>query len=311
MFTRDEAQKIAQKVIGYSTFPECQVSLMASEQAYTRFANNGITTASLGLRQDVSITVTRDAQSGSCTTGDLDDASMRAAVKKAEELASLAPPNAERLPALGPQQYPRTFDLDDRTAKARAPEMIPHIRTIVDIALKQKLVAAGLIERTHRVTAVANKSGLFGFHEAADSQLTTTIRMADGSSSGWAGQPSTRIAELDSAKLGAVASEKCARWKNPHQLDPGNYTVVLEPTAAADIVRLIEGGFSCRNTEEGRTFLSKPGGGTLLGEKLFPEYISLRSDPFDPRQPSSPWTAELLPSRPIAWIDKGVVANIA
>ena len=287
------------------------MSVTASEQAYTRFANNGITTASLGLRQNVSITVTRDAKTGSYAADDLDDASLRAAVKKAEELANLAPPNSERLAALGPQQYPRTFDLDERTAKARAPEMIPHVKTIIDIALKQKLVAAGLIERTHRVTAVANKTGLFGFHEAADSQLTTTVRMADGSSSGWAGQPSTRIAELDSAKLGAIASEKCARWKNPQKLEPGNYTVVLEPTAAADIVRLIESGFSGRNTEEGRTFLSKRGGGTLLGEKMFPEYITLRSDPFDPRQPSSPWTGDLLPTKAITWIDKGVVANLA
>jgi predicted Zn-dependent protease len=311
MFTRDEAQKIAQKVIGYSTFPECQVSVTASEQAYTRFANNGITTASLGLRQNVFISVTRDAKTGSYAADDLDEASLRAAVKKAEELAHLAPPNSEQLAALGPQQYPHTFDLDDRTAKARAPEMIPHVKTIIDIALKQKLVAAGLIERTHRVMAIANKTGLFGFHEAADSQLTTTIRMADGSSSGWAGQPSTRIAELDSAKLGAVASDKCARWKNAQKIDPGNYTVVLEPTAAADIVRLIESGFSGRNTEEGRTFLSKRGGGTMLGEKLFPEYITLRSDPFDPRQPSSPWNGDLLPTKPITWIEKGVVANLA
>jgi predicted Zn-dependent protease len=311
MFNRDEAQKIAQKVIGYSTYPECQVTVTASEQAYTRFANNGITTASLGLRQNVSITVTRDARTGSYGADDLDDVSLRSAVKKAEELANLAPPNSERLASLGPQQYPRTFDLDERTAKARAPEMIPHVKTIIDIALKQKLVAAGLIERTHRVTAVANKTGLFGFHEAADSQLTTTVRMPDGSSSGWAGQPSTRIAELDSAKLGAVASEKCARWKNAQKIDPGNYTVVLEPTAAADIVRLIESGFSGRNTEEGRTFLSKRGGGTMLGEKLFPEYITLRSDPFDPRQPSSPWTGDLLPTKAITWIDKGAVANLA
>jgi predicted Zn-dependent protease len=311
MFTREEAQKIARKVVGYSTFPECQVSVTASEQAYTRFANNGITTASLALRQNVSITVTREGKTGSYAADDLDDASLKDAVKKAEDLANLAPPNSERLPALGPQTYPRTFDLDDRTAKARAPEMIPHVKTIIDIALKQKLVAAGLIERTHRVTGIANKTGLFGFHEAADSQLTTTVRMSDGSSSGWAGQPSTRIAEIDSAKLGAVAAEKCAKWKNPRKLDPGNYTVVLEPTAAADIVRLIEGGFSARNTDEGRTFLSKRGGGTLLGEKIFPEFVTLRSDPFDPRQPSSPWSGDLLPAKAVTWVDKGVVANLA
>jgi predicted Zn-dependent protease len=311
MLTRDEAQKLARKILGLSTFPECQVTITASEQAYTRFANNGITTASLSLRHTVAIAVTREGRSGVMTVNDLDDASLGAAVRKAEELAAIAPVNPERMPPVGPQEFPQTNDYDERTAMARSPEMIPHVKTIIDSAVRQKQVAAGLIERTHRVTAIANKAGLFGFQNASDSQLTTTFRMADGSSSGWAGQPSMRLADIDSAKLAATASQKCARWKNPQKIEPGNYTVVLEPTAAGDLVRLMAGAFSARNTEEGRTFLSKRGGGALLGEKLFPEFVTLRSDPFDPRQPSSPWTGDFLPTRAITWIDKGVVANLS
>ncbi len=311
MLTRDEAQKLSNKVVGLSTLPECEVTVSATEQVYTRFANNGITTAAFGTRLTVTVTVTRDGQTGSYSVDETDDASLRKAVAKAEELATIAPPNPERMPPLGPQQYPATPHFDEATAKARAPEMIPHVKTIIDIAKQKQLVAAGLIERTHRATAIANKAGLFGFEESADSQLTTTIRMADGSSAGWAGQPSTRLADIDSAHLASVASEKCARWKNPKRLDPGNYTVVLEPTAAGDLVRLVTPGFSARNTDEGRTFLSKRGGGTLIGEKLFPEFITLHSDPFDPRQPSGPWTGDLLPARTMTWIDKGVVSNMA
>lgn len=311
MFTRDEAQKLAQKVIGFSTFPECQVTVSATEQAYTRFANNGITTAALGMRRNVSISVTRDGQTGSSAVDDLDDTTLKAAVKKAEELAAIAPVNPESMPAVGPQKYAVVNDFDPDTANARAPQMIPHVKAIIDTAMKRKLVAAGLIERTRRTVGVANKAGLFGFHESADSQLTTTIRMADGSSSGWAGQPSLRLSEIDSAKLAMVASDKCARWKNPQRLDPGNYKVVLEPTAAGDIVRLIASGFNARGTDEGRTFLSKRGGGTLVGEKLFPEHITLRSDPFDGRQPSTPWSGDLLPVHAVTWVDKGVVANLA
>src|SRR5579872_163255 len=222
MLTRDEAQQLVKKLLGYSTFPECQVTITASEQAYTRFANNGITTASFNLRNTVSIVATRDGRTGSYGVNDLDDASLKTAVKKAEELAAIAPPDPERLPALGAQQYTDTHDYDEATAVARAPQMIPHVKTIIDTSMKQKLVAAGLIERSHRVTAVANKEGLFGYHRSADSQLTTTIRMLDGSSSGWAGQPSTRLAEIDSARLAATASEKCMRWRNPQKIDPGN-----------------------------------------------------------------------------------------
>src|SRR6478672_12409718 len=113
MLTRDEAQKLAKKVIGMATFPECQVAINSSEQAYTRFANNGITTASLNLRHTVAIAVARDGKSGVMTVNDLDDASLRAAVKKAEELAAIAPVNPERLPPLGAQQYPAVSDFDE------------------------------------------------------------------------------------------------------------------------------------------------------------------------------------------------------
>lgn len=311
MLTRDEAQKLSAKVIGFSTLPECQVTINGNEQVYTRFANNGITTAAFGTRLTVTIAATRDGQTGVYSVDETDDASLGKAVAKAEELAAISPPNPERMPPLGAQNYPAAVPFDEATANARAPQMIPHVKVIIDVARQKQLVAAGLIERTHRVTAISNKAGLFGFVESADAQLTTTIRMADGSSSGWAGQPSTKLSNIDSARLAAVASEKCARWKNAKRLDPGNYTVVLEPTAAGDLVRLITSGFSARNTDEGRTFLSKKGGGTLVGEKLFPEFITLHSDPFDPRQPSGPWTGDLLPTRSMTWIDKGVVSNVA
>ena len=74
-----------------------------------------------------------------------DVASLKAMVKKAEELADIAPPNAERLPALGPQNYPKVNDFDERTATARSPEMIPHVKTVVDAAMKQKLVAGARV----------------------------------------------------------------------------------------------------------------------------------------------------------------------
>ncbi|MBY0507953.1 MAG: TldD/PmbA family protein [Bryobacteraceae bacterium] len=311
MITREEAQKLCQQALSLTSFPECHATLTSSEQAYTRFANNGITTASFNLRHSLSIVVTREGRSGSVSVNDLDLPSLKNAMKQAEELAAIAPVNSERLPALGPQEFPATFDLDERTAAARAPEMIPHVKTIIDAALQEKMVAAGLIERTHRVTTIANKAGLFGYHRSSDSQLTTTIRQRDGSSSGWAGQPSMKLAALDSPSLARTAIEKCKRWKNPQKLTPGNYTVVLEPTATGDLVRLITNGFSARNTEEGRTFLSKRGGGSLLGEKVFPEFVTLRMDPFDPRQPSSPWTNDYLPNRAITWIDHGKIANLA
>jgi predicted Zn-dependent protease len=87
---------------------------------------------------------------------------------------------------------------------------------------------------------------------------------------------------------------------------------VLEPTAVADLVQLM-GFFSfhARSAEEGRSFLSAKGGGTLLGEKLFPESITLKTDPLDRRFPTDLWGTDGLPNGPITWIEKGVVKNLA
>jgi predicted Zn-dependent protease len=329
MFTPEDARQLADKILSYSTFPECTVSLSATEESYTRFANNGITNAGLSERRLIVIESTRDSKTGVIRVDETGDNALRAAVKRSEELSALAPPNPEHVASLGPQKYPRIAAYNEETAHARSAQMIPHIRAVVEAAASKKLVSAGLFQRSQVTEAVATKAGLFGYHRSADSHMSTTVRYPDGSSSGWAGQPSARIRDIDGAALAAVAIEKAMKWRNPKRLEPGKYTVVLEPTASGDIVRLIIGGggggggargagggrfgggpFSARATEEGRTFLSKKGGGTLLGEKLFPDFITLRSDPFDPRHSAPPWSNDLLPNRPMAWIEKGVVKNL-
>ena len=320
MLTRQEAQRLAGKVLSYSSFPECTVLIGATEECYTRFANNGITNAGFSERRSIVISSTREQKTGVIRIDEVNDAQLRAAVKRSEELAAIAPPNPEHQPPLGPTKYPEIAAYDEETARARSPQMIPQVRAVVQAASASKLVAAGLFERTQTTEAVANKAGLFGYHRSADSRMSTTIRFPDGSSSGWAGQPAARIRDIDGAALAATAIDKCLKWRNPKRMEPGKYTVVLEPTAAGDIVRLLVGGggfgggfggpFSARATEEGRTFLSKKGGGTWLGEKLFPDFITLRSDPADPREPARPWSADLLPNRPVTWIENGVIKNL-
>lgn len=311
MLTRDESQKLIGKVLKYSSFPECSVTVDDSEQAFIRFANNGVTTAGFTVERTVTIEATRENKSGITQTTDLSDDALKAAVKRAEQLAAIAPPNPERVAPLGPQKYAAQESWDDQTASARSPQLVPHVKAIIDAALAKKLVAAGFFDRTASVEAFGTSSGNFGYQRRTDSRLTTTVRTGNGSSSGWAGKPSTRIGEINGADLGARAIEKCARWTKPMKLDPGKYTVVLEPTAAADLMTLIGNSFNARSAEEGRTFLSMKGGGTLLGEKLFPEAITLRSDPSDKRFPTRLWAEGGIPTRPMVWIDKGVVKNLA
>lgn len=310
MLTKEQAKKLIEKALSFSTFPECNININSSESASIRFALNGITTSGYAIEQSMSISSTKDGQSGSTSIDQFDDASIQEAVKRTEQLALISPPNPERVPPLSPQKYPAYENYAESTAKARNDVMIPHVRSIIEGAKAKDLVAAGFFEREASAVAMGNKQGNFGFGRRTDSSLSTTVRMADGSSSGWASQPAVRIDEIDGAAIGKTAIDKCLRWKSPKRLEPGKYTVVLEPTAVGDLVQLLGFNFQARSAEEGRSFLSKQGGGTLVGEKLFPENITLRTDPFNNMYSGLPWSGGGLPAAPMSWIEKGVVKNL-
>jgi predicted Zn-dependent protease len=266
----------------------------------------------------------RDGQSGSTRVDEFDDDALREAVKRTERLAMIAPPNPERVPPLEKQKYPELENYAASTAGARNLAMIPHIRAIIDGAKANNLAAAGFFERSAETAAIANKQGNFGYGRITDASLSATLRNAAGSSSGWASHPAVLIESIDGAAVAGTAIDKCLRWKEPKRLDPGKYTVVLEPTATGDLVQMMGFGMQARGAEEGRSFLSKPGGGTLAGEKLFPEFVTLRSDPFNPLYSSLPWgggggfgfggggggAGGGLPAERMAWIENGVVKNL-
>jgi predicted Zn-dependent protease len=323
MLTRESAQKLTEKALSFSTFPECDISVNSSERAFIRFALNDVTTSGFTVEQSMSISSVRDGKSGSTRVDEFDDDSLREAVKRTERLAMIAPPNPERVPPIEKQKYPDVENFANSTASARNQAMIPHIRAIIDGAKTSSLVAAGFFERSAETAAIANKNGNFGYGRVTDAHLSATVRNAAGSSSGWASQPAVQIESIDGAAVAKAAVDKCLRWKEPKRLDPGKYTVVLEPTATGDLVQMMGFSMQARAAEEGRSFLSKKGGGTLAGEKLFPDFITLRSDPFNKLYSVMPWGGgggfgfgggggggAGLPAEPMTWIENGVVKNL-
>ena len=309
MLTREEAKKITDRVLALTTFPQCSVSVSNSETCSIRYALNGVTTSGFQVDQTLSISVTKDNKTGSTYLTEFDDKSLRDAMKRAEQLSDITPPNPQTMPELGPQKYANFDNFVESTAAARNAEMIPAVRAVIEGARAKNLIAAGFFMCDASVSAVADKHGLFGFERSTDSRLSTTVRTPDGSSSGWASSQSPDISQVNGAAVASAAIGKCDRWRNPKRLDPGNYTVVLEPTATSDLIQLMS--FNARAAEEGRSFLSKKGGGTLLGEKLFPDFITLRTDPFDKRTRALVVENSGLPAAPITWIEKGVVKNLA
>lgn len=309
--SRDEAKAIADRVLGFATADETRVSISSGARGNTRFAVNQVSTAGDNYNVELSVRSVIGKRSGTVSTNKLDDASLRRAVQTAEQLARLAPEDPEAMSELGAQRYEADDAWRESTATLGPTGRAAAVQAIATPSRTAKLTSTGYLEHQSESTAVANNRGLFAYGRSTGAVLTTTVRTGDGTGSGWAGGVDNDWSRLDPAALGARAIEKADRSKNPVAIEPGRYTVVLEPTAVGNLVQLLARAFSARSADEGRSFFSKAGGGTKIGERVLDPRVTLVSDPHDERAPTNTFTGEGMPVTRTTWVENGVVRTLA
>ena len=311
LLTREQCDAIAKKVLSFAKADETRVSISSSANGNMRFAVNQASTSGDNYDNTVTVRSAFGKRSASSTTNSHDDASLKAVVERAESLARLAPDDPEAMPELGPQTYPASPAWAEATASLDASGRATAVNAITGAAKAAGLVSTGFLDTNLSAFAVANNKGLFAYHRQTAAALSTTVRTSDATGSGWAGAATNDFAKIDAAALGKRASDKARRSVNAVAIEPGRYTVVLEPTAVGNIVGLIQGAFDARSADEGRSFFSKPGGGTKIGMKVFDERVTLSSDPMDPDTPGAPFGGDGAPVGRRVWVENGVLRTLS
>jgi predicted Zn-dependent protease len=100
------------------------------------------------------------------------------------------------------------------------------------------------------------------------------------------------------------------RSQKPITLPPGKYTVILEPSGVSDLLGLLISEFDQRAADEGRSFATKKGGGSRLGDMVFGKNVTIFSDPNDPLVPGGIYSDDGLPALRTAWVEGGVLKNL-
>ncbi|MGH7724966.1 MAG: TldD/PmbA family protein [Candidatus Eiseniibacteriota bacterium] len=328
--TEAECRKIAERALSYAKVADASVWLEFVVAGNTRFANNEITTAASSESVNVILSATRDGRTGRVSLNETSADALERAMRRAEEIASVVPADPEYVGPLEKQEYLKIPAWDDATAKLDAGARLPAVREVVEPSARESLNASGFFNHSGRVQSLANKAGNFGWHRSTACSYSATVRTPDGTGSGWAEDSAWRASEVDAKELATRALQKARDSRQPRPLDPGNYTVILEPAAVAQFLQAGVGfqALSARAAEEGRSYFSKKGGGTRIGEKLAHESVTLKSDPTDLRRPVAPWAgvggggggggggfggggADLgVAVRPVVWIKDGVLENL-
>jgi predicted Zn-dependent protease len=127
----------------------------------------------------------------------------------------------------------------------------------------------------------------------------------DGLCDGLARVTVRRLADLDGAELGARAARKARAGRDPIELPPGRYEVVLEPTAVADVLQMIAiYGLNAKVVAERRSFVE-------VGADQFDPAVSLVDDPAGVDGAALPFDIEGTSRQRTVFVESGRTRAIA
>ncbi len=310
ILTEEQAKAILDKVIALSKADECTASLSGSIDGNIRFALNNVSTSGIVTNTDLAVQVAFGKRVGVATINEFDDAALERVVRRAEDLARLAPENPEFMPAVEKQTYKPTATFSQATADITPEYRAQVAADSIGPCRAEKLIAAGFLQDGQSFVAFANSKGNFGYQRATNLDYTCTVRTEDGRGSGWVGRNLQDSTSFKADSDVRTAMRKASESAEAKALEPGKYTVILEPAAAAGLISFMMNFFDARSADEGRSFLSKKGGGNKIGEQVYDPRVNISADPWHPGAEVMPWDQEGLPREKTAIVENGKVANL-
>jgi predicted Zn-dependent protease len=311
ILTRQQSQDIVEKVLRLSRAEGCEINIGSNVTGNTRFAANQLSTS--GGVEDANLVVQSSfgPKHAVVTTNDLSDASLERVVRQSETLARLAPDDPEAMPALPQQQYQAVNAYFESTANLSPEERARAALTALEETRRAgDITAAGFIVTGQNSNCVANKNGMFAYHRSTSCNYTLTVRTTDGTGSGWAAADDQDWRRLDVRGVAHTAIEKARASKTPVAIEPGRYTVIMEPQAVGDLVQLMVFYMGAREADEGRSPFVKQDGGNKIGEKIVDPRVTIFSDPSDPQLLAQPFDGQGLPLGRQVWVDNGTLQQM-
>jgi PmbA protein len=301
--TRQRAEEVFDKVLKYSTAEETEAMVSANSFALTRFANNTIHQNVAEEGASLSVRVVSEGRMARASTNKFEEASIRQLCEDVLAMARLQPPDPQLLPMPGPQTYRALGRFFNDTAQLTPQTRAEVVTQVVNRAEKDGLTAAGVFSSGAGAYGIFNSRGMKAYHEETSSEFSVTM-MSD-SSSGWAKKTAPYWMELEPAELADRAAQKALTSREPREVQPGRYTVILEPSAMLDLLGFLILDFGGLAVHEQRSCFTG-----RVGQKVFGENINFRDDVFHPLQTGAPFDGEGIPRQRVSIVEKGEVKNL-
>jgi PmbA protein len=295
---------IAARVLARSTAGSIEAIVTSEHRALTRFThefihqNVDIENVSVRVRTIV------DGRTGVASTNATDDAALDAAVARATEIAAFAPRELEP-PELAthaslvapPGAYVAA------TADASADRRASVASAIFGQATANDCWCSGYVTTSTGGVTIATSAGANASFDGTESGAN--VKMTARTSTGFAERYATDVSELDGSALGSRAATKARAGADPIAVDPGEWTVILEPAAFGELAMFLASHLSAQSFQEGSSFLSE-----RLGDRVIGANVTIRDDYAHPLHPDAPFDWEGTPKKRLALIENGIARTV-
>jgi predicted Zn-dependent protease len=323
----NKPHEVVERALDLSRADGCVVIADEHSSTNLRWAANALTTNGVTRGRTLTVIATVEGAQGTAS-GVVSHSAVTAEeleplVRAAEAAARGAGPAEDAQPLV--EDTPASPDFTDppaETSSAVFADFAPALGESFARARAGGRELYGFANHELTSTYVGTSSGLRLRHDQPNGTLELNAKSPDRTRSAWAGRATRDFKDVDPAALDAELATRLGWAERRVELPAGRYETLLPPTAVADLLIYQMWSSTARETAEGRTVFSKPGGGTRIGEKLSELPLNLRGDPNEPGLEAAPFVIAHsssddssvfdngLPLRPTEWISRGVLAQL-
>jgi predicted Zn-dependent protease len=278
--------------------------IASGKSELTRFTRNAVHQNVADSDISVRVRAIVGKRTGVATGNVLEDDALKNLMHRAIEIAKLSPedPDLPDLPSGGKALVPEGAYVD-QTAHATPEQRALMADAIFKTAESNDYWCAGYITTAANGVTIVNSSGACASFDGTDAGVNVKMNAED--STGFAEAYDTDVTRLDAHAIGETSARKARESSKPRAVDPGPWTVILEPAAFGELFVYLADHFSAQSFDEGSSFLSDGLGKHYLGDN-----VTVTDDYAHPLNPGMPFDYEGQPTQRIALIENGVARDV-
>ena len=304
MIGQDKIFTMIEKVMASSKADQTEAVVFGYSSGLTRFANSFI-------HQNVAVEDTKiyfrvaiGDKLGTATCNSFVLTDLKRALKSAVEIAKKQRPNPDFDGFAQPSDYEKLETFDTKTSKFTPKQRASKLKRVFTKGAKYDYKMAGAFSTDEGETAVLNSNGVRCYQPYTSASINIIATGDD--SSGYASTVSNRVDDLEFPMLADIAVKKCRKSRNPKDIEPGEYEVILEPAAISELFEWLDfTAFGSKSFEENTSFLAG-----RIGEKVMGESVTIVDDALNHDVPGFAFDFEGVPKKRVELVSNGIAKGV-